>query len=387
MKKLILFIVFFNILASVYSQKTIAVLNLRAKDNFSQRKADKLSKAFNACFIPKEYILMDRSQLVQELKNRGLQNATLTEKQKLKIGEALNLTAIVSGEVRMVDNMVRVEVWVSDVRSQKIIHTENTAFSWKNHKNAMCQFASHYMSPDNLKEKGKTNVGTDTKERNAKKEYDDENVESQSAEKTVTANRRQCKEKTVHDAEGNSYNTIQIGKQCWMSENMRATVGIDGKVLNYYVPNGKASNVPMYGYLYDWRSAKVVCPKGWHLPTKEEWDKLEQFVMSSGMGCGDDANKNIAKALASDSKWQSSTNACAVGNDMSFNDLSGFNAYPAGLHNDGHYSNFGYKANFWCAKEYDAFYAYSCNIGFDNACLGRYLDTKAYGFSVRCIHD
>lgn len=199
--------------------------------------------------------------------------------------------------------------------------------------------------------------------------------------------RRKCLEKQVTDYDGNSYHTVLVGNQCWMKENLRAIHGRDGRIANYYVPNGNPANVQTYGYLYEWRSAKSVCPKGWHLPTMEDWEKLEDQVVLLGMSCGDGLQKQVAKAVASETGWQSSTNACAVGQNQHSNNASGFSVLPAGLYNYEHYNNFGYKANFWCAKEYDAAYAYSCGISYDNASVKKFLDTKASGFSVRCVQD
>lgn len=199
--------------------------------------------------------------------------------------------------------------------------------------------------------------------------------------------RRNCLEKQVKDYDGNSYHTVLVGNQCWLKENLRAIHGRDGRIANYYVPNGNPANVQTYGYLYEWRSAKSVCPKGWHLPSMEDWEKLEDQVVLLGMSCGDGLQKQVAKAVASETGWQSSTNACSVGQNQHSNNASGFSILPAGLYNYEHYNNFGYKANFWCAKEYDAAYAYSCGISYDNASVKKFLDTKASGFSVRCVQD
>lgn len=196
-----------------------------------------------------------------------------------------------------------------------------------------------------------------------------------------------CREKTVQDIEGNVYNTVFIGNQCWTRENMRSTKGKDGKILHFFVPNGNAANVRVYGYLYDWRSAKSVCPKGWHLPSKEEWENLESHLVLMGMSCGDGLKKQVAKALSAETGWQSNSDTCAVGNGQSSNNSSKLTILPAGLYNYEHYSNFGYKANFWCASDYDAAYAYSCGLSFDNASLKKFLDAKTSGFSVRCVRD
>ena len=196
-----------------------------------------------------------------------------------------------------------------------------------------------------------------------------------------------CREKTVRDIEGNVYNTVFIGNQCWTRENMRSTKGKDGKILHFYVPNGNADNVKVYGYLYDWRSAKTVCPKGWHLPNKEEWERVEHHLVLMGMSCGDGLQKQVAKAMASETGWQTNSDTCAVGNNQSTNNASNLSILPAGFYNYEHYSNFGYKAIFWSSWDYDAAYASSCGLSFDNASLKRFLDAKTSGFSVRCVRD
>jgi len=198
---------------------------------------------------------------------------------------------------------------------------------------------------------------------------------------------RRCLEKQVTDYDGNNYHTVLVGNQCWLKENLRSTHGRDGKILNYYYPNGNYANVQTYGYLYEWRSAKSVCPKGWHLPTMDEWEKLEDQLVLLGMSCGDGMQKQVAQALASEKGWQSSPNSCTVGYNQHSNNASGFSILPAGFYNYEHYNNFGYKANFWSAKEYDAAYAYSFGMSYDNASIKIFLDTKASGFSVRCIQD
>lgn len=105
---------------------------------------------------------------------------------------------------------------------------------------------------------------------------------------------------TVDDADGNTYDTVKIGTQCWMKQNMRvgtmigagSSQGNDG-VIKKYCFNNSASNctnpdpTEPDGGLYVWdeamqyvttESAQGICPSGWHIPTDAEWYTLENFI-------------------------------------------------------------------------------------------------------------
>ncbi|MBT3748463.1 MAG: hypothetical protein HOG34_05710, partial [Bacteroidetes bacterium] len=95
------------------------------------------------------------------------------------------------------------------------------------------------------------------------------------------------------DSDGRVYETIQIGNQLWMAENLAYLPLVnslsDGSVSQpkYYVYdyNGTSlsvakttDNYESYGVLYNWEAAKMACPEGWHLPNDEEWKKLEKYL-------------------------------------------------------------------------------------------------------------
>ena len=214
----------------------------------------------------------------------------------------------------------------------------------------------------------------------------------------------------VYDYDGNSYNTVQIGNQCWMKQNMRTTHYTNGVSIALggsssssettpyrYYPDNSSSNVSSYGYLYNWpavmhganfsssnpSSVQGICPTGWHVPSAAEWVQLTNYVSSvSAYTCGGNTN-SIAKALASTTGWRSVTSACFVGN-MTNNNATGFGAMPAGYA----FASFSYYAYFWSTTEYNS--SSMVTIRFlrnTSATVGTDSGLKSSGFSVRCLRD
>ena len=218
---------------------------------------------------------------------------------------------------------------------------------------------------------------------------------------------------TVTDYDGNVYNTVQIGNQCWMKENLRTTHYADGTsialgstanntVVYRYYPNNDSSNVSTYGYLYNWvavmhehtssstnpSGVQGICPIGWHVPSDAEWTQLTDYVSTQSQYVCGNGSSRIAKSLSSTTGWNSSTNTCAVGNTPDNNNATGFSAFPAGCY---YYNNicayFNYGAYFWSSTQgiCDGAYRrilYFCDV---DVTSGNY--DKREGYSVRCIRD
>ena len=217
---------------------------------------------------------------------------------------------------------------------------------------------------------------------------------------------------TVDDVDGNTYNTVQIGEQCWMKENLKTTKYADGTDVkssgstatteaNWYYPNNKSSNKDAYGLLYNWKAVmqnygssdgnpsgvQGVCPNGWHVPSDAEWTQLTNYVSSqSKYVCG--SNKAyIARALAATSGWNNYSGNCYIGNDQASNNATGFSAVPAGDY-VGSYSNFTSAAFFWSTTDNGDSFAYGRDFYYYDAAVNRNDDyEKGFAFSVRCLKN
>lgn len=160
----------------------------------------------------------------------------------------------------------------------------------------------------------------------------------------------------VKDADGNSYDAVKIGSQVWMVENLRTTKYDDGTVIpkggNYYsdntaywyYPNNDSTKKSKYGLLYNWKAVmgfsssssstpsrvQGICPKGWHVPSTNEWYQLTLYIRNNKKYCCGCNTSNIAKSLAYSDFWKYSDHPCHVGCDQASNNATGFSAIPAG---------------------------------------------------------
>jgi uncharacterized protein (TIGR02145 family) len=159
-------------------------------------------------------------------------------------------------------------------------------------------------------------------------------------------------------------NSVTIGTQTWMAKN-----------LNVDVPGSKCydnqkSNCDKYGRLYDWATAKTVCPFGWHLPSDDDWDVL---VNSAG------GSSTAGKHLKATRDWNDNGNGL---------DTYDFSAIPGGGGNSGGYfSDVGYYGYWWSSTEGASGSAYIRNMDYDSEGVDRNSNDKDLMFSVRCVQD
>ena len=243
-------------------------------------------------------------------------------------------------------------------------------------------------------------------------------IQTQDASQTIAlsfANTQPCPGvPTVTDVEGNVYNTVLIGSQCWMKENLRTTMFADGTPIplgsyttsdpNYY--DDSTSYIPWVerGYLYNWAAAmrettsssaipsgvQGVCPNGWHLPSDAEWMALKDYVASQPeYACSGNSNYT-AKALASTSWWGNFSGDCGPGNQSDYpNNATGFGAVPVGTLMVYGYNDVGYYAHFWSSTEYENYtdVAYYYGVDYDGEDFYQAVTAKGRRASVRCLKD
>jgi uncharacterized protein (TIGR02145 family) len=190
---------------------------------------------------------------------------------------------------------------------------------------------------------------------------------------------------TVTDIDENVYNTVTIGTQTWMVENLKTTRLNDGTAIPLVTDddiwkNGKTpmmcyydnncSNKAIYGALYDWHAVNTrkLCPKGWHVPTDAEWETLIEFL---------GGDKVAGSKLKSTSGW--------IRSRYGTNEVN-FSALPGGRRNVTNFTR-KYSIGIWWAtsakvnNEACSFFVSEFGQLFRD---GHYFGS---GLSVRCLRD
>ncbi len=224
-----------------------------------------------------------------------------------------------------------------------------------------------------------------------------------------------CGTYTITDYDGNTYNTVQIGSQCWMKQNLATTHYADGTALvdgtsagsisydnttkYWFVYDNILAHKATYGLLYTWVAAmneaasssnnpsgvQGACPSGWHLPSDDEWKQMEMFL---GMAQSQ-ADATGWRGTDQGGKLKETGTSHWVSPNTGATNTSGFTALPGGSRgNSGSFYYIGYSGNWWTATESsisDSWFRHLSSNFFANV----YRDTspKNTGYSVRCVRD
>ncbi len=195
----------------------------------------------------------------------------------------------------------------------------------------------------------------------------------------------------LNDIDGNTYNTVQIGAQCWMKENLKTTKYNDGNNIPHvtdnsawtalttpgycYYLNDEATYGATYGALYNWYTVNTsnLYPTGWHVPTDGEWTLLSDFLGGTTIAGGKMKESGIVH-------WNS-PNTDATNS-------SNFSGLPGGARGyDGPFYDIGNFGHWWSSTGNLSFNSWSRNLGhnYGELIVGNNYHENA--ISVRCLRD
>jgi uncharacterized protein (TIGR02145 family) len=194
----------------------------------------------------------------------------------------------------------------------------------------------------------------------------------------------------VTDINGNYYDTIRIGSQTWMVQNLKVSKYRNGDLIPtglanttwqsttsgaYAVLDNNIINDSIYGKLYNWYSVndpRGLCPVGWHVPSDVEWTTLESLLGGNTVAGG--------KLKAISPLWFTPNNGAT--------NISGFTGLPGCLRDDnGLYDVPGWGGYWWSTTQSSTTYAWARSLRYNLTNSSRGSNIKKAGFSVRCVKD
>jgi len=207
---------------------------------------------------------------------------------------------------------------------------------------------------------------------------------------------------TVTDIDGNIYETVQIGDQLWMAENLKVThyqnsdeipyIYNDPQYGAYINYSNNADNVAVYGRLYNWfavNDERGLCPDNWHVPSDDEFKSLEMYLGMSES----EANGEGLRGTDEGGQLKEEGNEHWNSPNTGGTNESGFTALPGGNRRYETYTN---QEIFCCLNRYGFFWSssevYTVNawyrvFSFDYSESNRYHLSKTNAFSIRCVED
>lgn len=140
MKKLFFLCLICLLAVSAMAQRA-AVMEFKAGVGISQADVDGLSGIFTTYFRPAGYTMIERTQIDRIIDEQQMQRSTLTESQMVRVGQLLNLSKIVIGDVNIVMGQYNVDVRVINVESGTIAATEGATFAGSSYRDGMKNLA------------------------------------------------------------------------------------------------------------------------------------------------------------------------------------------------------------------------------------------------------
>ncbi|MBP7497553.1 MAG: hypothetical protein KA792_07830 [Bacteroidales bacterium] len=209
-----------------------------------------------------------------------------------------------------------------------------------------------------------------------------------------------CGTEITDSRDGKNYQTVIIGSQCWMKQNLNIGIRINGNInqannssIEKYCYNNDEGYCNVYGGLYQWNEmmqyvetegAKGICPVGWHLPSDGEWKQLEMYLGMSQSEADNDGDRGSDEC----GKLKETGTAHWYDPNTGATNSSGFTALPGGLRDiDGSFNYVGYFAHLWTSSPGGSNRAWDRYLDYDYSQVLRDSSDWSYGFSVRCVKN
>lgn len=196
---------------------------------------------------------------------------------------------------------------------------------------------------------------------------------------------------TVTDIDGNVYQTVTIGTQVWMVENLKTTKFRDGTSIQnitdesewykitspaYCWYNNDISNKRTYGALYNWYAVNTgkLAPTGWHVPTDDEWTTLYTYLGGADFAGGKMKETGTAH-------WESPNTGAT--------NMSGFTGLPGGFQYGGGYgfNEIRTTSAWWSSTAVDPNPPRGLGLSYNMSDIFEIRLGEGGGYSVRCIRD
>ncbi len=212
---------------------------------------------------------------------------------------------------------------------------------------------------------------------------------------------------TVTDVDGNVYNVVGIGDQCWMAENLKVEHYRNGSTIPtglsdsawgvttsgaFAVYDDVAANKDTYGLLYNWfttTDSRELCPSGWHVPTDAEWTQMITVLDPSTCGsCTGSFHSSTAGGQMKTTGTLSAGTGLWSSPNTAATNSSGFSGLPGGQRaNGGTFYFQGGSGYWWSSSETATYFAEERALYYYDDFATRNADSKLFGYSVRCLRD
>lgn len=354
-------IIFTTLSLSLLSgQSTIAVLQFDAH-GISATEVATLSDRFrDELFKSEKYIVVTRGEMEEILSEQGFQQSgCVSDECVVEAGQLLGVQQMISGSIGKVGNAYSISVHIIDVKTGEILNISTY---------------DHFGEIELLLTVGIQNsVQRLLQEKNSKITID-----------------------------GNVYQTVKIGDMLWMSENLKVThyrngdpitnvtdtsdwAGLSSGAFCFYDNN--IYNESKYGCLYNWyaiNDSRNIAPKGWHVPSDEEWKQLEIYlgihpIDVEATGWRGKFEGGSLKVADTTLYGRISTGGAKA---------SGFNGLFCGYRkSNGEFYALGHMAYYWTSSEHNKSNALYRSLYNVRNGIYRGDINKSFGFSIRCVKD